>query len=76
VRQHEVRQAELPFAYSLLSHAQPSDVFPQKSSEVESNDEVDKENAEVDARIAELIRENTVLQKVRPFNHWSCNSGP
>lgn len=59
----------MPFAHSLLSHAQPSDVATQKSSEVESSEEVDKKDAEVDARIAELIKENTVLQKVGPFNH-------
>lgn len=42
---------------------EPSDVATQKSSEVESSEEVDKKDAEVDARIAELIKENTVLQK-------------
>lgn len=52
-------------AHSLLSHAQPSDVVIHRSSEAESNDVVDKKDAEVDARIAELIKENTVLQKVR-----------
>lgn len=59
----EVGSALLRRHEAYVRQHEPSDVFPQKSSEVESNDEVDKENAEVDARIAELIRENTVLQK-------------